>query len=290
MATEYSSLKVPELKKLLSEKGLPQSGNKADLVARLNEHDKSAGADAAAQDDEPASKKAGESPFFFLSPPEHPQLTLGSSTRAHASKEDEITYSDDEAPKAAAPAAVEAEPAGQEAGEKTEEGAPAAAAAAAAAAAEEPAEDAAADATEEAAAPAAPAASYAIGLSSTAAEEEARKRAERAKRFGIDEDDDAKKRAERAARFGIDAKELASSLDSALPERPLKRGRGAESGSGNRPGKRQSLDRRGGRDGGGRRRGNDNSRNAAPAKSSGILDDPAERAKAEKRAARFAAA
>lgn len=52
---EYSSLKVPELKKLLSEKGLPQTGNKADLVARLTEHDKSAGdaAPAAA----PAAKK-----------------------------------------------------------------------------------------------------------------------------------------------------------------------------------------------------------------------------------------
>lgn len=37
---EYSSLKVPELKKLLAEKGLSQTGNKADLVARLAENDK----------------------------------------------------------------------------------------------------------------------------------------------------------------------------------------------------------------------------------------------------------
>jgi hypothetical protein len=36
---EYSSLKVPELKKLLAEKGLPQTGNKADLIARLTEDD-----------------------------------------------------------------------------------------------------------------------------------------------------------------------------------------------------------------------------------------------------------
>jgi SAP domain-containing ribonucleoprotein len=44
---EYSSLKVPELKKLLAEKGLPQTGNKADLIARLQENDDK-GADAAA--------------------------------------------------------------------------------------------------------------------------------------------------------------------------------------------------------------------------------------------------
>jgi SAP domain-containing ribonucleoprotein len=38
--TEYQSLKVPELKKLLNERGLPQTGNKADLIARLQENDK----------------------------------------------------------------------------------------------------------------------------------------------------------------------------------------------------------------------------------------------------------
>lgn len=37
---EYSSLKVPELKKLLAEKGMSQTGNKADLIARLQEEDK----------------------------------------------------------------------------------------------------------------------------------------------------------------------------------------------------------------------------------------------------------
>ena len=39
---EYSSLKVPELKKLLGEKGLAITGNKADLIARLQENDKEA--------------------------------------------------------------------------------------------------------------------------------------------------------------------------------------------------------------------------------------------------------
>lgn len=37
---DYTQLKVPDLKKLLSERGLAVSGNKADLIARLQEHDK----------------------------------------------------------------------------------------------------------------------------------------------------------------------------------------------------------------------------------------------------------
>jgi SAP domain-containing ribonucleoprotein len=51
MAAEYSSLRVPELKKLLAEKGLPQAGNKADLIARLQESDKK---------DAPQEEKPGE--------------------------------------------------------------------------------------------------------------------------------------------------------------------------------------------------------------------------------------
>ena len=197
---------------------------------------------------------------------------------AEENKEDEITYSDDEVaaakPVAAAPQA-DGKPAESGPAATTDESKPADTKEAAA-----PAEEAAHPAAEEK-----PAVSYAIGLSSTTADEEAKKREERAKRFGIQEDDDAKKRAERAKRFGIDEKELASGLDSALPERPLKRGRGRDvAGEGGRPGKRQSVDRRGGgrrRGGGGRRDGD------APAKRS-IIDDPVEKAKAEKRAARFA--
>jgi len=37
--TDYSQLKVPELKKLLQERSLPVSGNKAELIARLQEAD-----------------------------------------------------------------------------------------------------------------------------------------------------------------------------------------------------------------------------------------------------------
>ena len=43
---DYSQLKVPELKKLLQEKSLPISGNKADLIARLQEAEKEPAAEA----------------------------------------------------------------------------------------------------------------------------------------------------------------------------------------------------------------------------------------------------
>lgn len=36
---DYASMKVPELKKLLAERKLAQTGNKADLIARLQEAD-----------------------------------------------------------------------------------------------------------------------------------------------------------------------------------------------------------------------------------------------------------
>ncbi|KAJ4013805.1 hypothetical protein NW752_005518 [Fusarium irregulare] len=253
---EYATLKVPELKKLLAEKGLPQTGNKADLISRLQENDN--------KQPEPEAKPA-------------------------ENKEDEISYSDDEAPAAPAAAVPAATSAPAEA--PAAEAAPAEPAKAEEAAEEKPEETAEAKAAAESE-------KYAAGLSSTAADEEAKKRLERAKRFGIEEDDDAKKRADRAKRFGLDEKELATTLDSALPERSRKRGREAKTETeGGRPGKRQSMDRRngpggrrrqgrggrdGGRDGGARKEG------AATRGGSGILNDPAEKAKAEKRAARFA--
>jgi SAP domain-containing ribonucleoprotein len=36
---DYNAMKVPDLKKLLGERSLPISGNKADLIARLQEDD-----------------------------------------------------------------------------------------------------------------------------------------------------------------------------------------------------------------------------------------------------------
>lgn len=49
---DYNSMKVPELKKLLNERGLTQNGNKADLIARLQDNDK----EKEKVDDKPAGK------------------------------------------------------------------------------------------------------------------------------------------------------------------------------------------------------------------------------------------
>lgn len=46
---DYASMKVPELKKLLAERKLAQTGNKADLIARLQEEDDKPAGDAEAK-------------------------------------------------------------------------------------------------------------------------------------------------------------------------------------------------------------------------------------------------
>lgn len=137
--------------------------------------------------------------------------------------------------------------------------------------------------SEAAAVPEAPKQDFSIGISQTDAEKEAEKRAARAKRFGITEDDEAKKLAERAKKFGLESKEaVVKGLDSALPERKQKRGR--EDRQGGRAAKRQTPDRR--------TEAPKSKPAAAPAAKPArrIVDDPVEKAKAEARAKRFAAA
>jgi SAP domain-containing ribonucleoprotein len=154
--------------------------------------------------------------------------------------------------------------------------------------------------------PAAPKPDFSANLAASTADEEARKRAERAKRFGIvvDQSEEDKKKAERAARFGEEATNAPSisGLDSALPER-RERKRGREgAGDQQRDAKRQSTD---GRRGGGRFKGRDRRRQGGGGGGGGgrgegrqqngggaprnILTDPAEKAKAEARAKRFGA-
>lgn len=127
--------------------------------------------------------------------------------------------------------------------------------------------------------PEAPKPDFTAGIKQSDAEKEAEKRAARAKRFGISEDDEAKKLAERAKKFGIEAKEeVVKGLDAALPERRAKRGR--EDKQGGRNAKRQTPDRRTGP-----------APKLAAAKPTGrIVDDPSEKAKAEARAKRFQSA
>lgn len=57
---EYTSFKVPELRKLLSERSLPQTGNKTELIARLTENDKAGDAPAETKTEE--AKKPGTCP------------------------------------------------------------------------------------------------------------------------------------------------------------------------------------------------------------------------------------
>lgn len=141
--------------------------------------------------------------------------------------------------------------------------------------------------------PEVPAVDFTIGIKQSDAEKEAEKRAARAKRFGLSVSEEEEKKAERAKKFGLEEKkELVKGLDDALPERRPKRGR--EGKEGGRETKRQAPNARNGA-------GNDaksESRKPVesrpqpkPAKPAGkIVDDPAEKAKAEARAKRFAAA
>lgn len=136
-------------------------------------------------------------------------------------------------------------------------------------------------ATEAPAEPEAPKQDFSIGLGETDAEKEAKKREERAKRFGIVVDEETKKKEERAKKFGLDANQtVVKGLDTALPERRPKRGR--EGKQGGRDQKRPTPDRR----------TEPAAKPAATAKKplGKILDDPVEKAKAEARAKRFAAA
>ena len=139
---------------------------------------------------------------------------------------------------------------------------------------------------------------------------EAEKRAARAARFGIqvEEASDDAKLAKRAERFGL-GNEQVSALDSALPDRPRKRGR-ANDEEGGHDGKRQSTGpesnkgQGGGRGQGGQGQGQGGGRNRFQRRRGGnaprqdndgqkatknVVSDPAEQKKREERAKRFAA-
>jgi ribosomal protein L22 len=64
----WESLKVDELKDELGARGLPKSGNKAELIARLEEDDAASGAEAPAAEAEPAAEAAAEAPAAEAEP------------------------------------------------------------------------------------------------------------------------------------------------------------------------------------------------------------------------------
>ncbi|KAI9681432.1 MAG: hypothetical protein M1817_002716 [Caeruleum heppii] len=277
--SDYNTLKVPDLKKLLQERSLPVSGNKAELIARLQENDSSS-TSAAPPAAEPA--KAAQPPPTVIAPP----------------AEDEIDWDDDDAAKPSEPAAAAMAAGGQgqvanpvavpnqkldvdpaqnsdltvqgdiKTGEEKADSAPA-----------PPAE-----------AAAAPAPDFTAGLATTSLDKELEARKTRAKRFGIVESEgDAIKALERSKRFGTGTAEeqaagsTVKGLDQALPEN-RKRTRGGDEGG--RGGKRQQMNgggRRGDQEG--RRQGDGGARRGGR-----IMDDPTEKAKAEARAKKFAAA
>jgi len=146
---------------------------------------------------------------------------------------------------------------------------------------ETPADSKVAPAAEAAPAPEAPKVDFSAGIEKTDAEKELERRAKRAARFGIDAEE--QKKLERAKKFGVQDKDsIVNSLDSALSGRRPKRGR--EDKEGGRSAKRQTPDVD--------RRSTPALRNTAAARKSStrVTDDPTEKAKAEARAKRFAAA
>ncbi|KAK0109904.1 hypothetical protein ONS95_002575 [Cadophora gregata] len=297
---DYSAQKVPDLKKLLSERGLVISGNKADLIARLQEDDakKNGGATASGagedeidwdeDDHKPAAEATTAPAAAAIATGGVGQVKTPIAVPNQKAAIDPSTTNDLKV-KQPEPAKTESAPApaADAEGEKEVEAKP-----------EEPKKD------------------YTIGLGLSEAEKEAEKRAARAKRFARPEaaaptkemTEEEKKLEERAKKFGTDkvkekevVEDIVKGLNSALPERKLKRDRGGEGAQG-RQAKRQTPDRRteaprrgGGGGGQGQRGGGRGGERKTGGAAAGqglkkITDDPEERAKAEARAKRFAAA
>jgi len=258
---DYTQLKVPDLKKLLQERGLTLSGNKADLIARLSEHDKKDGGGTAAGEDEidwDEDDKATTAPAAAAiaaggqGQVANPTAVPNQKVDTDPSATTDLKVIGGDAVPVAADGVIAAS------GATSTDAVPIP---------EEPKED------------------FSIGIQQTDAEKEAARRAARAKRFGISEDDEATKLAERAKKFGVETKEsVVQGLDSALPERRQKRGREDKQSQGGRNAKRQTPDRRTGPGPG--------PKPAAAAKkpSTRVVDDPSEKAKAEARAKRFESA
>lgn len=223
MSTDYNKKKVDELQELLKARSLPHTGKKADLVARLQQHDtKQASTAKPAAEDEidweddaaAASTDAGAAAIAAggLTQPANPTAVPNQVVDTDPSKTSDLKV-DPPAPAATTTAAT-----------TTEE--------------TKVAQD------------------FTSGAQATTLDAELEKRQKRAARFGITEThEDALKAIERAKKFGTGSesdKSAVKGLDEALPERRPKRGRGTE-GDGDRNGKRSRV--RGERDGGARREG-----------------------------------
>lgn len=289
MAIEYPSLKVPDLKKLLQERGLVVSGNKAELISRLQEDDKkskNAGEDEIDWDEDekttstiPAAVAPSET-ATALAPASAPEPTpLPTPTpatlpipavgkeipvKAQESKTDESVAMHEEKP----PVTNTTNPTTLSNNTSAD------------IKANVPKE------TQNLVPTGASKGDYSLGLTQSDSILEAEKRAARAKRFGIPQSEESIKMAERAKKFRIPPTkdEVIQSLDTALPERRPKRMHKDKDQISSRPEKRQEVGRR----------SDFRSRNYKAKTGpnnmtiSAISNDPVERAKAEARAKRFA--
>jgi SAP domain-containing ribonucleoprotein len=216
---DYSKMKNAELEALLKERGLPHTGKKADMVARLQEND----------------KKASTAPA------------------AAAANEDEIDWDDDAAPTESAPAATDSNVEGNNPAAVPNQVPAIDPSTTDDLTANPSSETATANGevhgeTQAAEEPVAKKPDYSMGLEYTDVEAEIAKRKARAAKFGIkegEEDPDALeaiKKLERAKKFN-ESDGAISKLDTALPERREKRRR---DGGDDRGG---DFKRRGGRGG-----------------------------------------
>lgn len=307
--TDYKSLKVPELKDLLQKRSLAISGNKADLIARLEEADSSVSSSAAP--DAPAfpCKSADQKPKRSVSPikSKSPVKAASAPKKPATAPTDEIDWDDDAptpktngaatksstipAPAAPAdtPVASGQTPAAAAPPETSLNGST------------DPKTNEASTSPEATQAPK----SFAANLPPSEIDTELEKRKKRAARFGTpaEQSDEASKTLERTKKFGGesaggetgDAQAAAvgiKGLDSGLPER-MRRERVQKGQKGQ---KRESEDE-GGR-GSTKRNKSENAGHSdkprgtgqpsAAAGGKGVLSDPKEKAKAEERAKRFA--
>ncbi|KAF3910133.1 hypothetical protein AA313_de0207106 [Arthrobotrys entomopaga] len=252
--TDYSKLKVTDLKELLSQRELPTTGKKDELIARLTADDK-----AKASNGAKTAEPIQETPAAPVSAPVIPPTSNQQAEKEPSSTETNVPN----------PPTSEATSTSPATGEKKKFTFKRLADEFDTPASKEPEEAKPAEPTK----PAEPAESFAAGLASTNADSELEKRKKRAARFGIPVGDSVKLQ-ERAKRFAADEGDDASknkaikALDSALGENRGKK-RIPETQIQNDPPKKSK----------------DGSKPSAPAK--GILSDPGEKAKAEARAKRF---
>ncbi|KAK2836085.1 hypothetical protein FQN49_006699 [Arthroderma sp. PD_2] len=281
MAVEYSKKTNAELVEILKSRGLSHTGKKADMVARLQEADKSASAPApiqpapAAEDVIDWDDDAAEAPAATKEAPAVPdEKTAAEPVTTQAAN---VAKPEDKSEGAAVTATTEAGAAGVEAtGDQATNGADKKAA------------------TEEKAAQK-PAVDFTRGLATTDLDAELAKRKARAAKFGIADEPEvteSQKALERAKRFGTAGADEAArvkGLDEPLStERPRKRGRGEDGESGR--GKRRNLPGRG-RGRGPRRGRNEGNRNGGNNNGGSVRDkmSEADRAAMERRRERFAA-